>query len=221
MLGFVNRPNLPASQVALCAVGEGTAAKNALKALGIDVLSLKADSGLCAPVTTHADMLMLHTGGNSILLLPLQQDAALTLTGYGFNTHFTTDTAMPEYPHDVLLNALIINNRVFAHKRTLQLLERDAPELKGMSFVEVKQGYTRCSVCPVTSDAVITEDKGLAAVLRSFDTDVLLIEKGSVLLNGYDCGFIGGACALISDKTLAINGNLRYNSNKLWSCCSL
>jgi len=41
----------------------------------------------------------------------------------------------------------------------------------------------------------------------------LLIEKGSVHINKYDYGFIGGCCGLIDKNTLLFNGDLLLHSD--------
>lgn len=64
----------------------------------------------------------------------------------------------------------------------------------GFSFVDVPQGYTRCCCLPVDDTSFITSDQGIAKALKAADADVLVIEKGHILLPGFDYGFIGG-CA--------------------------
>ena len=40
-----------------------------------------------------------------------------------------------------------------------------------------------------------------------------MIEKGSVRINKYDYGFIGGCCGLIDKNTLLFNGDLSLHSD--------
>ena len=64
----------------------------------------------------------------------------------------------------------------------------------------VKQGYTRCSVCKINENAIITADKTIADAASSHGVDVLTISPGHVTLDGYDYGFIGGASFTYRDK---------------------
>ena len=50
--------------------------------------------------------------------------------------------------------------------------------------------------------------------LKSAGLDVLKIKKGDVKLQGMNYGFFGGATGKLSPDILAINGQLRYNSDK-------
>lgn len=61
-----------------------------------------------------------------------------------------------------------------------------------LQMVDVPQGYSRCCCMPVDDTSFITSDQGIAKALSAHDADVLLIEKGHILLPGFDYGFIGG-----------------------------
>lgn len=108
------------------------------------------------------------------------------------------------YPYDVSYNALQLSRHLF------HLLSYTEDRVLQMSYgdkVAVRQGYTRCSVLPVGSQAAITEDKALYMTLTSFGYDVLFIPSGHVKLDGFSHGFIGGAGGCV-DQTLILNGSL-------------
>jgi hypothetical protein len=65
---------------------------------------------------------------------------------------------------------------------------------KNFNIIDVKQGYTKCSVLPVSNNAFITDDISIYNQCVSFGIDVLYVGKGDVSLPGYNYGFIGG-CA--------------------------
>lgn len=83
-----------------------------------------------------------------------------------------------------------------------------------MRIIDVKQGYTKCSLCPVRENAVITDDSGIEKVLLNNGYDVLKVSKGSVRLHGFDYGFIGGCSAMISRDILLFFGNFEMHSDK-------
>jgi hypothetical protein len=113
----------------------------------------------------------------------------------------------PVYPHDILFNAAC-TGKYFIHnlKYTAPELLRRAEELC-MHFVDVKQGYSRCSTVVVDEDSIITYDRGLGKACLKAGMDVLLVSPGHVLLPGYDTGFIGGTSGRIGD-TVYFNGDL-------------
>ncbi len=79
----------------------------------------------------------------------------------------------------------------------------------GLTLINVKQGYAKCSCAVVSYNAVITEDVGIYRKLSKTDIEVLLIGKGSVTLEGADCGFIGGATGYDRSKdTLYFCGDI-------------
>ncbi len=108
------------------------------------------------------------------------------------------------YPYDVSYNALQLSRHLFhllshTEDRVLQMSRGDK--------VSVKQGYSRCSVLPVGSQAAITEDEALYKTLTSFGYETLFIPSGHVKLDGFSHGFIGGAGGCV-DQTLILNGSL-------------
>ena len=80
--------------------------------------------------------------------------------------------------------------------------------------INVKQGYSKCSVLIVDENSIITEDLKIheAALLRGIDS--LLIQKGFVKLEGFDFGFIGGAGFKTSISRMAFTGTINNHPNK-------
>lgn len=111
-----------------------------------------------------------------------------------------------KYPDNIFLNGLSLGN-YFIHniKYTDPLL---LSELTNKVFINVKQGYTKCSILPVRDNAVITSDIGINNVLKNYNFDVLLVPPGDIILPGLDYGFIGGVGGMISENTMAFFGNI-------------
>lgn len=110
------------------------------------------------------------------------------------------------YPDNIFLNALILKD-YFVHN----IKYTDENLLKNMQskkIINVKQGYTKCSVLPIRDDAIITSDKGIYNSLRNENIDVLLLPPGDILLPSLDYGFIGGTGGMIDENTLALFGEL-------------
>lgn len=132
---------------------------------------------------------------------------------------FQTGGIGHEYPFDVPYNA-VSTGAFFIHNldcTSPSLLDR-AREA-GLEFIDVKQGYTKCSCVVVSDRAVITSDRGIIRTIAAYNEmladegegeekiDCLEIEEGSVSLPGLNHGFLGGASGLI-DGTLYFNGDL-------------
>ena len=107
------------------------------------------------------------------------------------------------------MNFAVCGGKVFGTKKAL------TDELKidinryGMCFVNVNQGYAKCSTVIFADRAAITEDESIYKAMSSNGTDCLLIRKGYVRLDGFDYGFIGGASAVDEEnKTIIFFGDI-------------
>ena len=43
-----------------------------------------------------------------------------------------------------------------------------------MNIFDSKQGYSKCSICVVNENAIITEDNGIARLLKNSQIDVII-----------------------------------------------
>ena len=113
-----------------------------------------------------------------------------------------------DYPKDIAFNAActgkyFIHNLANTNERLLL-----AAKAMDMVLVDVKQGYTKCSIAIVDWNAIITYDEGIAQACEKIrGMDVLKISPGFVRLDGYDTGFIGGTSGRIGDE-IVFNGDL-------------
>ena len=82
-------------------------------------------------------------------------------------------------------------------------------EDNNMDIIATKQGYVKCSVLAVCSDAIITADKGIVNAAEAKGIEALLIREGGIYLKGYDTGFIGGCGGMIESKILGSSGDMK------------
>ncbi len=147
-------------------------------------------------VSSHPDMLFFFYKRKYICTkeyFMIAKDVTELLSQMGYSPVISNETPSPEYPHDVIFNALMIGKYIFGNEKALSKSLIELAEAEGVEIVNVKQGYTKCSVCKVSENAIITADKGIAKEASLRGIDVLTVSPEGVLLNGYDCGFIGGA----------------------------
>lgn len=117
-----------------------------------------------------------------------------------------------DYPGHAIYNGCstgkyFIHNLKITDSKLLQ-----AAESAGLTMVHVAQGYAKCSVIVVDEKSIITADRGIQKAAKSAGLDVLLINPGQVVLEGYPYGFIGGASGKV-EKTILFNGDLREHSD--------
>lgn len=115
------------------------------------------------------------------------------------------------YPEDIAFNAActgkyFIHNLSYTNESLLF-----AAKAMDMKLINVRQGYTKCSTVIVDESSVITYDEGIAKACSNYpELDVLLIEPGHIVLEGYDTGFIGGTSGRLG-KEVIFNGNLELH----------
>lgn len=104
-----------------------------------------------------------------------------------------------KYPHDVLFNACLVKNKLICNEKTVSKLILDIARIENCEIINVPQGYTKCSICPISDNAIITSDNAIASACKAAGMDVLLISEGEVSLPPYNFGFIGGASGVFDD----------------------
>lgn len=105
-----------------------------------------------------------------------------------------------KYPNDVLFNACLVKNKLICNEKTVSKLILEAAKTLKCEVISIPQGYTKCSVCVVSENAIITADKAIASACEAVSIDVLTVSEGHISLPPYNFGFIGGASGLCGNK---------------------
>ena len=167
---------------------------------GIEVLPLTPCEALDTPVNTHADMLTfvlenkIFTYGSYYSQNKQIFDAARS---DGYEIIAVSRECSKKYPNDIMLNALVMGKTLYANlKHIAKEIINIATEL-GYTLINVKQGYSACSTLALDADNAITADKGMYRALCESGKKAVLISEKGIKLDGYNCGFIGGASCVI------------------------
>jgi len=172
-----------------------------LRSFGYDVCLLPPFKRFEKTVACHADMLMFFDGKNIITHSEYYECNKNVFDGLKAEVLLSTEAVSDKYPYDILFNAVKVDGVLFSKTEyTSKIIKNTSAE-----FVNVNQGYTACSTCRVNEKAFITSDKGLYKAYTSYGIDTLLIRSGSIALEGYGYGFIGGA-SLVFDDAVAFFG---------------
>lgn len=178
-------------------------AKYTLENMGYGIIESTFLENVQPPLAYHPDMQIVKCGKDFICAPGCydyyKEAADLSLLCGNITPEY-------DYPADIAYNIAVTGKYAihnFAYSDPLFL------EKSPYVHIRVKQGYSKCSVCVVAEDAIITSDKGIAASCSAAaGPDVLQISPGHVLLPGYEYGFIGGASGLIDDGVLAFCGDI-------------
>ena len=206
---FLETPNLPLGRVTHVMVGEKyiNLLADPLKKRGINIIPVKGSAELPTPVSKHADMLMHHLG-RDIFVSSKSNMSSIKKCIPQINLLRCEKEPIGKYPDDVSLNVLRVGKFAFGAK------EHVSPDIlryfagNDVIFINVRQGYAKCSAAVVDEASVITADPGLCSALEKHNIRVLLISPGYMSLEGYNYGFIGGDCGKISRNEIAFTGVL-------------
>ena len=209
---FIKKPNLPENRVVSVAIScEAGEAIQKLDSLGIETIKIPISKWLATPVRSHADMQILHIGNNTIFC---QNEHLCTGELFGkFEMVPISQKLSKNYPGDVPLNCAVVGKRIICNIKTTASEVLEFAYKSGLEIINVNQGYSKCSICIVNENAIITDDESIFAATGKFLNDVLFVSKGSVALKGYNYGFIGGCCGKIDNNELAFNGRLESHND--------
>ena len=180
--------------------------KEKLHYFGCETIDVPPCGSLTEPIASHPDMNILTVCGKRFTrcetIVRNSRGDCLLLQG----------TDMLSYPDEAALNAVCIGNDfIYCEKSVYKPALHYASEC-GMRTISVRQGYVKCNVAVVNESqkAVITEDSGIAKVLRGAQYDVLKLNTYSVKLLPFQNGFIGGASGSIGDA-MVFTGNIEMH----------
>ncbi len=208
MINLIKVPCLPKGNVNHCLIGERFINEiSELKAFGIECLTLKPGFCLEEEINNHADILSFNFGNGQVILNKdsIGENVLKTLC---INPVYYDKKLNSPYPNDIPMNVAftgkhIICNSNYASKDIINFAKNNNIEI-----IHTNQGYTKCNLCIVNNKAVITEDVGLAYLLKFYQYDVLLISIGDIYLSEAHYGFIGGASCKISPNKMYFSGDL-------------
>ena len=171
---------------------------------GYFLIKLAADPDLGEAVASHPDTLLFYSDRQIITTADYCDAAAYIFSDIrefapDVRVSFTADRRKKDYPHDCIMNALVIGNKIFCKEDSISEAIKDYAKDKGYSVVNTKQGYPACNVLHFGNSA-ITADRGLSQLLSENGIKVSLIRPGHISLTPYEYGFIGGASGVVGNK---------------------
>lgn len=183
---------------------------NALKAYGFDVVFTKKIEKLYEAVDGHTDLQIVRVLEDFVVCPEHFEYYSEKL---GIKLICGKSELSGKYPYDICYNAAVFGKFAVHNFQFADSVLRECIRKKFLFEINTKQGYSKCSICVVSDNAIITEDESIFKAVSEYNIDVLKINKGSVKLKGFDYGFFGGATGLINN-TLFINGELKYHTDE-------
>lgn len=168
----------------------------------------------------HADMQFSKIDSSTLIFAPESKLAVEDKFLEGIDFIQGKTNLKSKYPYNIPYNILRFNN--YLVHNTLYTDESVLQEAKKRLLVniKVKQGYSGCSSIAIPlhngSSLVLSSDKGIIAALKAFNIPTEYFnETESILLPGYNHGFIGGCCGYDDDLGLLVYGKINGQLKKL------
>jgi hypothetical protein len=186
------------------------------------VAEVSAHPVLASAEKYHADMQFARIDSHTIIAAPF---TFLTETN-GLDIIQGSIHLKEKYPENISYNILRFGNYIIHNTKHTAAEVISEAQKRHLKIIHTKQGYAGCSSISVplsnNKTLVISSDNGLISTLNKLDDNNIHTEyfedTKSILLPGYDHGFIGGCCGYDEDLGLLvygkINGQLKELSEK-------
>lgn len=182
--------------------------KTSLENLGFSIVESIIIDTLYDSVASHPDMMIHYIKDLNMFIAAPEAYEHFKRYITDINIIKGSKPLNSRYPDDIAYNIAAFGN--YAVCKTAYTTPEILSEYKSLNkvIVNVNQGYSKCSICTVGENAVITSDPSIYNALSKTDIDILKIREGFIKLRGLSHGFIGGATGVIKN-TLLINGNIK------------
>ena len=168
-----------------------------------EVAELPPFSALDKRVASHPDMLMFKLERKLFVCEAYYREARETIDkiikSSSLELILTDDKFGNQYPQDIKFNTFLINNTIVGNTKHISSYLKEYADSIGIALKNVNQGYAKCSTV-VLEGAIISADKAICKLAEELGADALHVSSEGVSLDGYDCGFLGGASGVWKNK---------------------
>lgn len=222
-MNYLKNANLPEKKVkTVVAGGLSEKTERSLNKYGVQIIKIQPANTVDSRISSHSDLVFLPLGGDNSAIAKEADYLTQTAPIGGMNLLKSEMFLSDKYPLDCPLNCIIIGKYMICNVDTVRKDVLEYCRRNSFEIINVKQGYTKCSVVPVSENAIITDDFSIYSECKD-KLNVLFVEKGFVCLDGFEYGFIGGAAGKLGRDLLAFTGCISDDSlrSKIEDFCSL
>ncbi len=193
------------------------ACASSLRELGFEPIIMPEYNRLQKGVSSHPDMLAFIYGNKYICTSEYYSIAGEIfekINSLGYSPILTHEIPSEKYPNDILFNALALGDKLFCLEKGISKEVIEFAKANEFQIINTNQGYTKCSVCKISDNAIITADRGISELAKANGIDVLTIREGHVNLDGYGYGFIGGSSGVYEDTVYFCGDIMKHPDGK-------
>ncbi len=186
-----------------------------LKRMNLKIIKTIKCNEVHESISYHPDIVIHPINHNTLIIAPnVFEYYEENLSNVGINLIKGEKNLNSKYPDDIAYNVgrlrgIAIHNFKYTDEILKFYLKKE-----NIDFVNVNQGYTKCSLAVVGEDSAITADYPIYKKLSSLGYRILLIEPGYVSLEGQNYGFIGGTNGSLCNGKSIISGSIDEHPNK-------
>ncbi len=207
-MNIIENPHLPKDDVSLFICD------NTLN-LGNNFLPSFALSDVLFGINSHPDMSICPLYNGDVVVAKEGYDYYKKILPASLNVIKGENDLKKDYPFDIAFNVVILNGKLFHNLKYTDKAILKYCQNKNLEFVNVKQGYTKCSTLIVDEKSVITSDEKLNEIYLQNGIDSLFVSNDDILINNFDHGFIGGCGGKISKDTIGFFGDITKHKDFL------
>lgn len=179
-------------------------AKETLSLLG-NLLEIETRSITYEAISGHPDIFMCQSPTSLVVAPNLPQEILSWLRQEEIDFVTGSGPVGSRYPATACYNAVITGSMVIHRGGITEAMILGLH--KERTFVDVNQGYTRCSLLALPGERFITSDLSIEKALSALQKDVLYVPPQGILLPGMEHGFFGGCCGILRNEIFVL-GNL-------------
>lgn len=186
------------------------------------LIEIPAHANLPIPEKHHADMQIAKID-DFYCVCPPDFTIADTISQSGIKIFIGSTFLKDKYPNNISYNILKCGNHFFHNTDYTDNKIKQLIYEKGGSLHHIKQGYAGCSSAAIplhnNKFLVLTSDKGVISCINNLNEHNIFSEyfdaTKSIILSGYDHGFIGGCVGYDNDLGLIVYGKINEQLKKL------
>lgn len=186
-----------------------------IKKLNVNVIPTIQCMEVPDPISYHPDIVMHPIDHKTLVIAPNVFDYyEEKLRGMGIKAIRGQTKLNQNYQDHVAYNIGRIDNFAIHNQKYTDAVLKYFLKKENIEMIHVNQGYSKCSMMIVDTNAAITADYPMYKKLKNIGIDILLINPGYVDLGGYSYGFIGGASGNLSKNHILLSGRIDRHPDK-------
>lgn len=201
-MDFLKTPYLPKGRVVL-AVGD-------VKIASVTVIEPFYLADLPLSMRRHADLSFCYLGSGVAVCAPeAYVYYSEKLAPWGIRLIKGDKSVGSNYPYDAAYNVAIVGKKLFCKAGLTDSVLLTKAEALGYEIINIRQGYAKCSVCPVDENSAISADMSFYKAAVKKGVDVLSITNGNISLEGFENGFFGGSTYCAQKGVVGAKGDMK------------